>query len=186
MIDISVKDYLSLPEIKRVQYEGVLKHLNPANALAGQSINAQAITYGTVKRCLRLIQKGKTAEDLERLYCLAFGIDPEAFYTAKVSEFFAAQNFVLNYFVNLQNKEAALLQSIDTDAALWEAAGGAKLNRFGPIMPLVQLGEIYGVWPFDLETRPYQEVLTLLAIHKERAEVSREYQRIKQSHAGHR
>lgn len=184
--DISVAEYLALSEPMRRPYEAVLKHLKPVNKLAGGEINRTTITYTRVKKCLKLLQTGKTKKDLEALYCLAFEISSEAFLLASVSEFFAAQNYVLNFFVNLQKREAALLASVDMDASLWEASGGEKLNKFGNLSPLAQLGGLYGVWPFDLENKPYLEILTLLTYHKTLGEVQKEYSNLKQKLEGGR
>ena len=46
-------------------------------------------------------------------------------------------------------------------------------------MPLVQLGEIYSIYPYDLKNKPYNEILTLLVLHKEKAEVQNEYNKLK-------
>lgn len=176
---ISVREYLHLPEPERRVYEAVLKHLKPVNKLADGEIDRNRITYSQVKKCLKLLQTGKTLEDLEALYCLAFQISPEAFMSASVKDFFAAQNYVLNFFVNLQQREVKLLSSVDADSALWEAAGGEKLNKFGNLAPLAQLGGLYGVWPFELEHKPYMQILTLLTYHKTLSETQKEYNELK-------
>jgi hypothetical protein len=62
---------------------------------------------------------------------------------------------------------------------LWEQAGGDRLNKFSDLMPLVQIGEIYGAYPFDLENKPYNEILVLLVAHKVRGEVTSKYSEIK-------
>jgi hypothetical protein len=59
-------------------------------------------------------------------------------------------------------------------------AGGARLNKFSNLMPLVQLGEIYHIYPYKLQNKVYNEILTLLVLHKEKAEVSEAYSKLKQ------
>jgi hypothetical protein len=177
MQDISLQKYFALSN--RIPYDSVLRHAKPKNLLSGKAMNVNTMTYKEVRICLELIRKGESVEQLQDLFCLAFGINPEEFMGASVKEFFPAQNHLIKTFEDLQKRESKLLTSIDSDSALWELAGGDKLNKFSNLMPLVQLGEIYHIFPYDLEDRKYAEILTLLVLHKEKADVQKAYSKLK-------
>jgi hypothetical protein len=192
MDNISILEYSKLSDT--TEYDLVLKHLNPKNSFAGGSIDFNKLTYKDVKSCIHLmtnaIDWNKTAE----LFCIAFGIElhdkivpdtlifdktVKGFWSETIVNYYAAQNYIVKTFKELQERESKLLQSIDADTGLWELAGGAKLNKFSNIMPLIQLGEIYHIFPYDLQNKPYNEILLLLVAHKEKGEVQAEYNRLK-------
>ena len=136
------------------------------------------LTYLQVKSCLSLIKNVATWNVQAELFCQAFGISEDIFWKCGIKEYFQAQNHLLEALNNLVEREQKLLKSIDIQAGIWEQAGGERLAKFGNIMPLVQLGEIYSIFPYDLQHKPYNEILTLLVCHKEKAEVDRAYQKI--------
>jgi hypothetical protein len=176
--DVTLDVYFGLPDASA--YVAILKHLKPRNEFAGSKVNLERLTYKEIRICTKLVRSGSTVQHLEVLFCTMFNVIPHRFYKARVSEYFAAQNYLLKTLHGLEQREAKLLKSIeDIDTALWEMAGAERLQKFGNLAPLMQLGEIYGLWPFELEKRPYNEILTLLIAHKEKAEVTKEFQRLK-------
>lgn len=175
MQDISLFEYSKLTDT--TDYDIVLKHLKPKNDFCNGKIDFNKLTYKDVRSCFYLIKNMKDWENIKDLFCLAFQITN--FWNASIVEFYAAQNYLIKTFENLQEREAKLLQSIDADTGMWLMAGGDKLNKFSNIMPLVQLGEIYGVYPYDLQNKPYNEILTLLVVHKERSEIQNAYSKLK-------
>lgn len=176
--NIRMGQFVRLPEGQDA-YTAVLKFLKPVNSFAGKKFDARALTYKEVRQCLKLIRTGKTYNELKVLFMLSFKITAKEFDRARVQEFFAAQNYLVGAFFNLQQREVNLLASISADTVLWEMAGGARLNKYGDIMPLIQLGTIYGIYPFDLENKRYSEILTLLTAHKDKAEVQHEFNELK-------
>lgn len=133
-------------------------------------------------------------DSTKELFCIAFGIEEDdkreedtfvfdkitkGFWNSSIIDYYAAQNYIVKTFKELQEKETKLLQSISADSGLWELAGGAKLNKFSNIMPLIQLGEIYSIYPYDLQEKPYNEILLLLVAHKEKNEVQNKYNELK-------
>lgn len=177
MQDITLKKYFGLSN--RLPYDVLLRASKPKNLLGGSLMNANALTYKEVRMCLEYIRKGETIDELIDLFTLAFKIDKETLLACKVTEFFSAQSYLIETFTNLQKRESNLLSSIDADQDLWQMAGGDKLNKFSNLMPLVQLGEIYNVYPYDLENKPYSEILVLLVLHKEKSEVQKKYSELK-------
>lgn len=159
------------------QYDVVMKHLKPVNSFANGTIDFNKLTYKDVRSCLHLMANVKDWEVQKELFCLAYGV--ELFWEVYIDEFFAAQNYLIKTFVDLQKRETKLLQSIDADTGKWSMAGGDRLNKFSNLMPLVQLGEIYSIYPYDLQNKPYNEILTLLVLHKEKAEINNAYSKLK-------
>lgn len=172
---MKIEEYCRL--IDTVEIDFVFKHLKPKNSFAGGKINFNTLTYKEVRSCLHLMQNIKDWNNAKELFCLAFNV--KVFFDVEIDEYFSAQNYLIKTFKELQNKETKLLKSINADAGLWEMAGGHKLNKFSNLMPLVQLGEIYGLYPYDLQDKPYNEILTLLVLHKEKNEVNFEFSKLK-------
>lgn len=172
---INLLEYSKLSDTK--EYDVILKHLKPLNSFASGKIDFNKLTYKDVRSCFHLIKNMKEWENIKDLFCLAFQV--ESFWNIDIVEFYAAQNYLLKTFKYLQQRESKLLQSIDADSGLWSMAGGDKLNKFSNIMPLIQLGEIYSVYPYDLQDKPYNEILTLLVAHKEKNEVQNAYSKLK-------
>jgi len=159
------------------EYDVFMKHMNPVNSFAKGKIDFNKLTYKDVRSCLHLMKSVKDWEGQKELFCLAFKV--ESFWEVYIDEFFAAQNYLIKTFVDLQKRETKLLQSIDADTGKWSMAGGDRLNKFSNLMPLVQLGEIYSIYPYDLQNKPYNEILTLLVLHKEKAEINNAYSKLK-------
>lgn len=175
MKNINLLEYFN--KKNTIEYDFILKNLKPKNLFLGGSINFNKLTYQDVIICFDLISKIESKESLSDLFSLAYNVTD--FYSASIDEFFSAKNYLLKAFSDLKEKQINLLNSIDSDSQLWGMAGGKKLNKFNDLMPLVQLGEIYGIFPHDLKTRPYNEIFVLLVLHKEKNEVTNAYSKLK-------
>jgi len=175
MTRVNLLEYFK--EADTIEYDFVLKNLKPKNLFLGGAINFNKLSYQDVIICFDLISKIESKEALSDLFCLAYNVTD--FYSASVEEFFSAKNYLIKSFSELKEKQINLLSSIDSDSHLWEIAGGKKLNKFNDLMPLVQLGEIYGIFPHDLRQRPYNEIFVLLVLHKEKNEVTNAYSKLK-------
>lgn len=150
-----------------------LKFLEPVNCYGVYKSKVKDLTYEQVKSVIRTIRNIKTWKDISDIFETVFGITNEQFLEGKVTYFFAAKNYVIKEFERIVKTENKLLSSISKNHGKWIAAGGERLNRFGDILPLNQLGKIYGVYPFELKDYKYTEILMLLTIEKEQNEVER-------------
>jgi hypothetical protein len=188
---ITVREYITLQNTG--VYDAVLPFLKPKNKLSNGRIDFNRLSYADVRKCLTMLKGIDSWEKQKDLFCLAYGITEEdtketrnvmfdkihkGFWNCEIDEFFSAQNYLVKAFTDLVAREQKLLKSISVNTQLWEQAGGKRLDKFSNIMPLVQLGKIYGVFPYDLQNRPYNEILTLLVLHKEENEVNNEYEKL--------
>lgn len=188
---ITVREYITLQDTG--VYDAVLPFLKPKNKLSNGRIDFNRLSYADVRKCLTMLKGIDSWEKQKNLFCLAYGISEEdtketrnvmfdkinkGFWNCEIDEFFSAQNYLVKAFTDLVAREQKLLKSISVNTQLWEQAGGKRLDKFSNIMPLVQLGKIYGVFPYDLQHRPYNEILTLLVLHKEENEVNNEYEKL--------
>jgi hypothetical protein len=178
MKNITIAEYAKLNNT--VDYDVVLKHSRPINKFSDGSIDFNRLSYKDVRSCLYMMKDLKDWNNIKELFCLAFNVPENEFWEVSIQQYYAAQNYLVKSFKELQERETKLLQSINADSGLWEMAGGSKLNKFSNLMPLVQLGEIYSLYPYDLQNKPYNEILTLLVLHKEKAEVNESYSKLKQ------
>lgn len=174
MKQLTVKNYFELKET--LSYDVLLKSLKPKNYFSGVKMDINNFSYIKVRSLFKLSQNPKLAKEL---FMLAFGVTEQEFFNETITNLFAAQNYLYDLIKKLIKKESDLLKSIGTDANIWQRAGGDKLNVFSDLLPLVQLGEIYSIYPLDLQEKKYNEILVLLTLHKTKSEVMSEYQTLK-------
>ena len=177
MDKLTIKQYSKL--LDTLEYDLILNALKPLNKFCNSKLDFNKITYRNVRSLFYLSNNGKTLDDMCEMFIIAFDIDKETFWNASIEEYFSAKNFIVKYLKDTQEKEAKLLNSIDADAGLWKQAGGESLNVFSDLMPLVQLGEIYSIYPYDMQDRPYNEILTLLVLHSKKAKVEARFNELK-------
>ncbi len=177
MKNITIEQYKNAENV--LEYDNLLKHLNPKNEFLGNSLDVNKITYKDVRSLVKLLKSGNDWDTIYDIFDICFDVSNGRFYEASIVEFYQARNFVFDYVVSTQKREASLLQSIGVDVELWKAAGGERLNKFSDLMPLVQLGELFSIYPFDLQKKPYNEILVLLVALKERGEVNQQFSKLK-------
>ena len=159
-----------------------LQHIKGEPEYAGKRLEINEMTYEDVKSVMRYLGKVQSWDIIKDIFETCFKINEEEFWQGKIVDFFKARNYIIQEFTNLLNLEKKLLTSIQTiDEMLWQEAGGDRLNKFSDIMPLMQLGEVYSLYPFDLKDKKYQEILLILTAIKERNEVNRAYDKLKSS-----
>ena len=175
----SVLKYLQLQPSERIAYDSVLQHLKASNSFANQIVNINGLKYIEVRKMMHLVSQTELLPDaLFEVFKLSFKVSQEQFNNASINEYFSAKNYIEKMLIDMQKRENELLKSVGTDAQKWEQAGASRLNVFSNILPLVQLGEIYSIYPYDLQERPYNEIITLLICHKTKSEVNSEYQKL--------
>lgn len=176
MKNISLKHYTRLRDT--LPYDSILEHLNPQNSFSGKAMNINAMPYANVKYCIRLLPKIADWNGIRQLFEICFDIDEKAFWKATITDFFAAKKFVIAEFERVIATENKLLASMSTDSHLWQMAGADKLKPYSDTLPLLQLGRLFGQYPFDLGRKPYSEIFSLLAQTKAQNEVEEEYRKL--------
>jgi len=176
MKNISLKQYTLLRDT--IAYDLILDHLNPKNSFCSKQMNINTMPYANVKYCIRLLPKISDWNGVCQLFEICFDIDEKTFWKATVTDFFAAKKFVIAEFERAIITENKLLASLSTDSHLWEMAGADKLKPYSDTLPLLQLGKLFGQYPFDLGRKPYSEIFSLLAQTKAQNEVEAEYRKI--------
>lgn len=160
MKNITIEEYAGLEDTSQYFF---LKDMLPSDMFGCYQMNVSQMSYEKVKGVMRTLSKFSNWEDAKDIFETCFDIDAETFWNGKITDFFAAKNYIVITFKNLLEREKKLLSSISKDSALWEAAGGNKMNRFSEILPLTQLGKIYGIYPFELKDMKYHEIIMLLS-----------------------
>lgn len=174
--NLSIRQYTLLPST--FEYDAILEHLNPKNSFGGRSMEINKMPYANVKYCIRLLSKVSDWETVCRLFTICFDITEAQFWRAPITEYFAARKFMLSDFERIIANESKLLATQTTDSHLWELAGAHKLKPYGDTLPLLQLGKLFGQYPFDLGRKPYGEIFNLLAQTKAQNEVEGEYRKL--------
>ena len=128
---------------------------------------------------MRVVSKLKSWKDIRDVFETCFKINESEFNNGLGTDFLQAKNYIVKTFNKLVENERKLLASISKDSLLWESAGGKRLDIFSDVLPLNQLGKIYGIYPFELKNYKYKEILLLLTIEKEQNEIERKFHELK-------
>jgi hypothetical protein len=177
MKNITIRQYTRLPDT--LPYDCILEHLKPKNAFASRQMDINAMPYANVKYCIRLLPKVSDWAGIIRLFTICYNVSETQFWRTPIQEYFAARKFMLAEFERVITTETKLLNNRTTDSHLWELAGADKLKPYSDTLPLLQLGKLFGQYPFDLGRRPYSEIFSLLTQTKAQNEVEGEYRRLK-------
>jgi hypothetical protein len=176
MKQITVKEYTELSPEKQLPYITLFTSLKGKELL---TIKINELSYNEVRTIFKRLSSSSEVEDIKTIFVDALKIEEFQFYCLPLQNFFQIKKYISNYFVNLQRKESQLLQSVNEDTAVWEMAGGERLNEFSDILPLSQLAKIYGGYPFDYGTKKYIEIIYLLRMNNVQGQVEKEYQTLK-------
>lgn len=179
MKNLTLRQYTALQNT--LPYDCILEHLNPKNEFAKRQMDVSAMPYANVKYCIRLLQKVNGWEGIQQLFEICYGVPEKDFWRARITEYFAAKKFMIAAFTRVIETETKLLQTLSTDSHLWHMAGADKLKPYSDTLPLIQLGKMFGQYPFDLGRRPYSEIFSLLAQTKAQNEVEVEYSKLSRS-----
>lgn len=186
MRNINVAQYARLKDT--TAYDAVYEFMNPSNKLLVRhyfllkrelTMNVNSMPYANVKHCIRLLSKSTNWETIQQIFEICFDISDRDFYLLPIHQFYAARNYVTKEFNRVVQVESKVLASQSTDEHLWQMAGAERLKPYNDTLPLVQMGKLFGHYPFDIGRKPYGEVFTLLAQLKVQGEVEAEYQKLK-------
>lgn len=176
--NITLSEFFSKSQKDFYRVDNIMNSVNPVNSFLGKTFSLDVVSYEQFKSIQKLLKDGNTFEHISSIFSLAFGVTKEEFFSARISDYYPAKNFIVNKVKESIETESKLLgggvKNID-----WEQAGGNRLDVFGKITPLVKLGKIYGMFPDEVGKKPYNWVITLLVFHNTEDEVINEYQKIK-------
>lgn len=173
MKNITLKQYTALKDT--LPYDSLLTHLNPKNNFAKKQMNIAQMPYANVKYCIRILQKVDTWAGIQQLFEICYDVPQKDFWKARVVEYFSARKFMIAEFERIIATENKLLATQTTNSHLWQMAGADKLKPYSDTLPLLQLGKLFGQYPFDLGRKPYSEIFNLLMQTKTQNEVEAEY-----------
>lgn len=176
MINLTMKEYMSCSNPLEYNF---LINSKPKDFYGVYSSDINNMTYEQVKSVARTLRNIKTWNDISNVFETVFNINKQEFLLGKVTDFFSAKNYVIQKFKEIAEKESKLLSNITKDSVLWDHAGGKKLNKFSDILPLTELGKIYGIYPFELKDYKYKEILLLLTIETTQKHVDTEFNKLK-------
>ena len=158
-----------------VSSDNILKNVVGVNSFCGNKFNINTVTYIQVRTIEKLLTKGTSFGHICEAFIKAFNVTSEQFWSSRIHEYYEARNFLIEEIKRLRENESKLLKSINIHSDLWTEAGGNRMSKFGNMMPLVKIGKIYGCYPYELQKRPYMEIITLLVLHKEEDEITSKY-----------
>lgn len=176
MKNITVKEYTELQDASL--YDATLHFMMPFNSCCNKKMNINSMPYVNVKHCMRILPKIEGWNTVQELFEICFDVDADSFWSMPVTEFFQSKNYMIEEFDRAIKTEVKLLTGHSTNEHLWKMAGADKLQPYNDTLPLVQLGKMFGQYPFDLGRKPYGEIFSLLVQTKTQNEVEIEYQKL--------
>ena len=163
--NITANELFALSPEEFEEYNSILQYLK---AIAGKDL--RELEFGQVAEIRRVFSQ-PDFKGIEKVFELVFDVELSKL---KATEFFARFNWVVDQLKAIARMEKKL-QSND---AIWEQAGGERMNIFGELNTLRALGVQYGVPPQEVEKWSYNLVFTLSYQNKELSEVQERYQKI--------
>ena len=177
MKNITIKEYVKLSLEEKMIYEP-LACMVQQDKFAGIQFDIKKLTYNDVKGVMRTLPNFNEWKPTLDIYETCYKIEEDVFWQSLITDYFSTRGFIVEKFKALKKRENDLLRGPDIDVMLYENAGGKRLDPFSELLPLKQLGEIYGQYPLDLAKKPYNEIITLLVMHKTSQEVDKRYQEL--------
>ena len=180
MINYTLKEYVN----KQLKFH-LLSLVVGEPEYNGKTMVIKDMTFEDVKHVMKAMKKPSTWDNIKGIFGRCFGVTDDLdkwYWSGTIKEFYSARNYIITEFTRLIKQEQQLLSSIESvDTMLWKQAGGERLNRFGGVLPLNQLGKMYNIFPFELQKKKYMEILILLTLEKEKGEIEAKYNKLKQS-----
>lgn len=179
LINITIGDYYELND--RLRYDLILDSLVQRKEFNDIIYHISDLSYSEVKFIYKLIpETDKGHSSICKIYKILYKIDDKTFYSSSIVELFSTLKEIISTFISLRERELKLLKpSNDGDDALWSAAGGESLAPFSNVLPLIEIGKLFGQYPYDLQEKKYEEILVLLAATKRQSEVYAQYNILK-------
>ena len=177
MYNITVKKYSRLKST--LNYDMVLNHIKGENIFLGKRVDIVRLPYNNIKYCLSLLQKVNDFDTLFQIFNIIFEVERDEFDNADIVSYFKAKNYIIDSFKLINDNESKLSKGSNTDLGKWKMAGGDRLAMYDSFLPLDQLGERYGQYPFELGNKPYSDIFYLMAMTKTLNEVNYNYNTMK-------
>lgn len=176
---IRVVEYLRLDEESVNNYGNLQRVLLPQDNFLGVTANALgSLTFSQVKD-IQSRFANPSFDDVLWAFDIFFGSSKHQVLRSSIIDFFYAVNWMVSEVVksiNNENKALAPSEGVDPDL---ELAGADRLNIFGDLNTLCELGERYSKEPSEIGEWKYNTVFAIMVKDKVEREVKAEYQRIK-------
>ena len=177
MKNITIRQYIHAA--KSIEQDAVLSSLQPNNSLAGRKMVIGAMPYSNVKYAIRLLSKVDNWDTMAKLFEICYEVSNEDFWNVGIVDYYQARGFMLQEFQRVINAETKMMATQSADEHLWMMAGADRLKPYSDTLPLIQLGKLFGLYPFVIGRKPYNEVFNMLVQIKVQNEVETEYQKLK-------
>ena len=134
-----------------------------------------SLSFGNVAQLKRYIAN-PTYESLLEAFKMVYGVRQNQYLNADVVSFFYALNHIRESVIAINKKEKQLHSEPDADL---QNAGVERLNRFGEMGTLINLGKQYAKSPAEIEEWKYNLVYAILLYDKVHGEIKKKYDEIK-------
>lgn len=175
LIDISVKELFTLESNKFDAYNDLLQNLNGKNVAAGKTAkDIYQLPYCSVSS-LKGFMQSPSLPGFISVFKLVFDVDEKEFLKMKATEFYYSFNWLQNQIIELVEGEKRLESEPDEN---WKLAGIERLNIFGELNTLINIGKQYSKSPQEIEQWTYELVFTLALHNKIDGDINKRYSEI--------
>lgn len=133
------------------------------------------LEYGQVGRLKKIITN-ITIDGVFEMFNIIYGVKRAAYNGADVVSYFYALKWIKQEITKLLEKEKKVLTS-EPNFEL-ELAGVKRLNMFGELGTLINLGRTFGMPPQDIERWTYNLVFSIMAYDKTSDEIKKRYSEV--------
>lgn len=174
---IRVIEFLQLTEEAASAYIRLQTVMNPKNEFQNKKAKPIGhLTFGQVKQMQRDF-RNPTFEQIIDAFILVFDVTKHQVLRSWITDFFHASNHLIKEIsATIEKENKALASDPDPDMV---NAGIERLNVFGELSVLYDLGARYGMDPEEIENWKYNKVLSIMVHDHIVRQIQTEYSEIK-------
>lgn len=180
LTNISVQEFFQVDEataIKYVELQSIMK--SKPTFLKYKAKKLGSLSFGNVAQLKRYIAN-PTYESLLEAFKMVYGVRQNQYLNADVVSFFYALNHIRESIIEINKREKQLQSEPDADL---QNAGVERLQRFGEMGTLINLGKQYSKSPSEIEEWKYNLVYAILLYDKVHGEIKKKYDESKKQTA---
>jgi len=157
----------------------LLKSMRDKPIFLGKVPSYDNLTYGQAKFIFQLISDNKGVipnEGLAEVFSYVYGVTEDEVLDASLTDVYRALNPVMAVIKSVRDLEIKMLGGGDeVKKALYKQAAGTLLDGFDYILPLIELGKTYGLYPYDISKKKFTEILVLRAAESRLSQVDKKF-----------
>ena len=156
--NITIGKYLSLPEQLKFRYDLVYDYIKPLNSFNGKECNLLNLTFDEVSVVKKILANPKQ-ETIKKLFEICYS--EESLLKCSIFDYFQAKKYIDEEVIRMVEREKKLLKRLPNKKG--KKVNTEDLNKFGSLNTKIEIGQMFGVNPYDVGNWKYNDVLHIQA-----------------------